>query len=331
MRRNATLFVLISLLAGFGSTAMSISAGLWLLDLTHSVRAGRPGRSVHVRPDLARPLAGCGGRPAAPPAPDDRGRRRTRPAPGHAPDRPLGAGAWLIYAVLLARGISYGLLDAGETAILPAALPPSALGSVNGWRSSAQEGTKLLAPLAGAGLYAWQGPVPVILLCAAMPLATATCYALLRLIPAPAAPPRRGARRSAGRPTRWRLPPGRRPSRRTGRRVVRGCPALPAARRPGAGTGGHGGDRDVRAHRRLGAGPPRTGPGSSVFSTRLREQCPRRRLDRRRAARRPLPDPSGSGPGGRARSGPVRNRAARLVPTLVRARGGRQPSWSGWA
>jgi hypothetical protein len=42
--------------------------------------------------------------------------------------------------------------------------------------------------LAGAGLYAWQGPLPVILLCAALPLATAACYALLHLNPPTPAP-----------------------------------------------------------------------------------------------------------------------------------------------
>jgi MFS family permease len=188
VRRNATLFVLISLLAGFGSTAMSISAGLWLLDLTHSFALAALAGLCNYGPTFIGPWLGA--------------------LVDRLPRRPLlvgvdvalclllltlltvhsARGAWLIYTVLLARGLSYGLLDAGETAILPAALPPSGRGTVNGWRSSAQEGTKLLAPLAGAGLYAWQGPLPVILLCAALPLATAACYALLRLDPPTPAP-----------------------------------------------------------------------------------------------------------------------------------------------
>jgi hypothetical protein len=89
--------------------------------------------------------------------------------------------AWLIYLALLGRGFSYVVLDAGESAILPSALPAGLLGDVNGWRSSAQEGMKLVAPLAGAGLFAWRGPVPVVLICSVMPLLTAACYALLRL------------------------------------------------------------------------------------------------------------------------------------------------------
>jgi MFS family permease len=201
VRRNATLFVLISLLAGFGSTAMSISAGLWLLDLTHSFALASLAGLCTYGPTFIGPWLG---------AVVDRLPRRALLI---GVDVALGLllltlltvhtaqTAWLIYAVLLCRGISYGLLDAGETAILPSALPPSGLGGVNGWRSSAQEGTKLLAPLAGAGLYAWQGPVPVILLCAAMPLATAACYALLRLNPAAAAGPPASA--PPGRPGVW--------------------------------------------------------------------------------------------------------------------------------
>ena len=175
------LFVLVSLLSGFGSTAMTLAAGIWVLSLTGNVAlAALTGLCIYL-PTLAAPWLG---------AMVDR-----------VPRRPLLIGVdlglglvllslltvrdagqvWLIFAVLLVRGASYVLLDAGETAILPAALPRSALGDVNGWRSSAQEGMKLVAPLAGAGLFAWRGPVPVVLLGATMPLVTAGCYALLRL------------------------------------------------------------------------------------------------------------------------------------------------------
>ena len=183
MRRNASLFILISLLGGFGSTAMGISAGLWLLDLSHSFSLAALASLCTYAPTFLGPWLGA--------------------LVDRLPRRPLliwvdlilglllltlltvhsAGGVWLIYAVLVARGISYVLLDAGESAILPAALPPDLLGDVNGWRSSAQEGMKLVAPLAGAGLYAWGGARPVILLCAAMPLLTAGCYTLVRLRP----------------------------------------------------------------------------------------------------------------------------------------------------
>ncbi|RAO11043.1 MFS transporter [Micromonospora noduli] len=181
MRRNAGLFVAISLLSGFGSSAMSLVAGIWILDLTGSTSlAALAGLCVYA-PVLAGPWLGG--------------------LLDRAPRRPLviavnlmlaaallallsvrGPGqTWLIFAVSCAYGVSYVLIDAGETALLPSALAPTELGDVNGWRSSAQEGMKLVAPLAGAGLYAWRGGHAVVVLSAAMPVLVATLYALFRL------------------------------------------------------------------------------------------------------------------------------------------------------
>ncbi|XVV14563.1 MFS transporter [Actinoplanes sp. CA-131856] len=181
MRRNAFLLVLISILSGFGSTTMSIAAGLWVLDLTGSVSFAALTAVCLYLPTFAGPWLG---------ALADRLPRRPLLI---GTDLVLGAvlltlltvhsagGVWLIFAVLLVRGVSYVVSDAGETAILPSALPRERLGDVNGWRSSAQEGMKLVAPLAGAALYAWRGAAPVILLSAAMPLLTAACYFFLRV------------------------------------------------------------------------------------------------------------------------------------------------------
>ncbi|GAA2907537.1 MFS transporter [Actinoplanes cyaneus] len=188
MRRNAVLFVLISLCSGFGSFAMGIAAGLWILDLTGSAGLAAVAGLGTYLPVLAAPWLGA--------------------VVDRLPRRPLvitvdlvisaailallaAPSALWIYPVLLIRGLSYVLLDAGESALLPAALSPSMLGDVNGWRSSAQEGAKLVAPLAGAALYAWHGPQAVVLLCAALPLLTAAMYALVRFprpAPAPATP-----------------------------------------------------------------------------------------------------------------------------------------------
>jgi MFS-type transporter involved in bile tolerance (Atg22 family) len=162
MRRNAVLFVAISLLSGFGSTAMALVAGIWILDLTGSSSvAGLTGLSVYA-PVLLAPWLGA--------------------LVDRLPRRPMLIGVnvvlaaglltlfavhsrdqiWLIFTVMVARGLSYVFLDAGETALLPAALSADALGRVNGWRSSAQEGMKLVAPLAGAALYAWHGGAPLV-------------------------------------------------------------------------------------------------------------------------------------------------------------------------
>ena len=58
MRRNAGLFVAISLLSGFGSSAMSLVAGIWILDLTGSTGlAALAGLCVYA-PVLAGPWLG---------------------------------------------------------------------------------------------------------------------------------------------------------------------------------------------------------------------------------------------------------------------------------
>ncbi|GIF11873.1 MFS transporter [Actinoplanes teichomyceticus] len=185
MRRNAVLFVLISLCSGFGSTAMSVAANLWILDLTGSASLAVLAALGVYAPALAAPWLGA--------------------LVDRLPRRPLlitidllvsaailvllaAPSAGAIYVVLLFRGLSYVLLDAGESALLPAALPPRLLGDVNGWRASAQEGMKLLAPLAGAALYTWRGAPAVVLVCAALPIATAVLYAVVKLRPAIPAP-----------------------------------------------------------------------------------------------------------------------------------------------
>jgi MFS family permease len=181
MRRNAVLFVTISVLSGFGSSAMALVAGIWILDLTGSAGlAGLAGLFVYA-PTLAGPWLGG--------LLDRLPRRPLLIATNlllaaallslfavHSEEQ-----AWLIFAVSLAYGISYVLLDAGESALLPAALSKEERGDVNGWRSSAQEGMKLIAPLAGAGLYAWHGGPAVAALSALMPLVVAVLYAALRL------------------------------------------------------------------------------------------------------------------------------------------------------
>ncbi|MFF0316875.1 MFS transporter [Micromonospora sp. NPDC005252] len=195
MRRNAGLFVAISLLSGFGSSAMSLVAGIWILDLTGSTGlAALAGLCVYA-PVLAGPWLG---------GLLDRAPRRALviavnlllAAALLALLAVRGPGqTWVIFAVSCAYGVSYVLIDAGETALLPSALSPTDLGDVNGWRSSAQEGVKLVAPLAGAGLYAWHGGHAVAVLSAAMPLLVAVLYLAVRLN---RTPPERPTRRHRG-------------------------------------------------------------------------------------------------------------------------------------
>lgn len=187
MGRNAALFVAISVVAGFGSTAMSLVAGVWILDLTGSASlAGLAGLCVYA-PTLAAPWLGG--------LVDRFPRRRLAITVDLALAAAVGCllfvrgreQVWVIFAVMLAYGLGYVLSDAAESALLPAALPPASLGDVNGWRSSAQEGMKLIAPLAGAAIYTWQGPGTVAAISAATPIVVAALYASLRLTSRPAA------------------------------------------------------------------------------------------------------------------------------------------------
>lgn len=180
-RRNAALFVAISVLDGFGGNAMSLVTGIWLLDLTHSSSlAALAGLGIYA-PSLAGPWLGG--------LLDRLPRRPSLIAINSAMAAILlslfavhtGDQTWLIFTVALAYGVSYVLRDAGEMALLPATVATDHLADVNGWRSSAQEGLKLVAPLGGAGLYAWRGAHAVAALSATMLVVAATLYAGLRL------------------------------------------------------------------------------------------------------------------------------------------------------
>lgn len=69
---------------------------------------------------------------------------------------------WVIFVVLLLYGTKAVLVSAAEPALLVAMLPPDRLARVNGLRMSLQEGMKLIAPLAGAALFAAHGAWPVV-------------------------------------------------------------------------------------------------------------------------------------------------------------------------
>ncbi|MER7418296.1 MFS transporter [Micromonospora peucetia] len=159
---------------------MSLVAGIWVMDLTNSASLAAMAGFCVFFPTVFGPLLGA--------------------LVDRLPRRPLliwtnllvaaslllllavrsADQVWLLYVVMLAYGISYVLLDAGEAALLPAALSDDSLGRVNGLRMSAQEGAKLLAPLIGAGLFAIVGGAGVAALAAAMLIIAAVLYRLVR-------------------------------------------------------------------------------------------------------------------------------------------------------
>src|SRR5689334_4372721 len=136
---------------------MSLVASIWVLDLTRSSSlAALVGFCVYL-PSLFGPLLGT----LADRLPRQRLLVWANLATAAAVLTLLmlrsAGGLWILFAVMLVYGVCHVVLDAGEAALLPASLADKALGRLNGLRMSAREGMKLLAPVAGAGLFVWVG------------------------------------------------------------------------------------------------------------------------------------------------------------------------------
>jgi MFS family permease len=99
---------------------------------------------------------------------------------------------WLIYLVMFGYGVSGSVLGPAQTALVQSVVPADLLGDANGVLQTAQQGMRLVTPLAGAGLFAVVGPVPLIIGDAAtFVVAVATLLAIRLREPRPAP----GARR----------------------------------------------------------------------------------------------------------------------------------------
>lgn len=101
---------------------------------------------------------------------------------------------WVIFAVLLLYGTKAVLVSAAEPALLVAMLPRDQLARFNGLRMSLQEGMKLVAPLAGAALFAAYGAWPVVAIDALSFVLAAAATSMIRIdepLPAPRESPSR--------------------------------------------------------------------------------------------------------------------------------------------
>jgi MFS family permease len=104
---------------------------------------------------------------------------------------------WLIYLVMFGYGAVNSLITSAQTALLPALVPGDLLGDANSVLQMASQGLRVITPLLGAGLLAWVGAQPVILLDAGTFVIAAATVLALRLReprPGPAAAPRPGGR-----------------------------------------------------------------------------------------------------------------------------------------
>ncbi|MCP8707807.1 MFS transporter [Streptomyces sp. AC04842] len=182
------------LVSGFGTSALWLASGVWVKDLTGSDGLAALCMLAMWLPTLAGPVLGTLA---------DRHRRRPLLVTLSlcmaallltlcAVDAP--SELWLLYAVLFAYGTAGTVHDAAESALVAGAVDRSLLGDFNGLRMTANEGMKLLAPLAGAGLYTAYGGPGVAVLDAASFLAAALVYVSLRVREEQPAPAREGGR-----------------------------------------------------------------------------------------------------------------------------------------
>ncbi|WMD07967.1 MFS transporter [Streptomyces sp. FXY-T5] len=187
--RDAGLYLCGVVVSGFGTSALWLASGVWVKDMTGSDGLAALCLLAMWLPTLAGPLLGTLA---------DRGRRKPLLVglnvflgvllPGLVGVEAPGD-LWLLYAVLFVYGAAGVVHDAAESALVATAVEPSLLGDFNGLRMTATEGMKLLAPLAGAGLYAAHGGAGVALLDAATFALAAGLYALLRVREETPAPP----------------------------------------------------------------------------------------------------------------------------------------------
>ncbi|MFI6966196.1 MFS transporter [Streptomyces sp. NPDC050255] len=185
--RTAGLLLTSVVVSGFGSSAMSLAAGIWVKSLTGSDSLAALALFAVWLPVLIGPVLGA--------------------VADRLPRKPLLIGSnvvmallltaltavdasgriWILFAVLLLYGAGSVLMDAAESALVAQAVDARLLGDFNGLRMMANESMKLVAPLTGAALYARFGGSAVALLDAASFALAAGLYGLLRVRrPAPA-------------------------------------------------------------------------------------------------------------------------------------------------
>ena len=180
-RPDARLYLAGQALSLFGDTAMWLALGIWAKELTGSSGAAGMVIFALALPQLGAPAAGML---------VDRVRRRplliaTNLATA-AIVLPLltvhdRGDLWLIYVVAAAYGASYSILGAGQTALLASVLPEDLLADANGALQTLREMQRLIAPLAGAGLFSALGGGAVALIDAATFLAAAAALAVMRV------------------------------------------------------------------------------------------------------------------------------------------------------
>jgi len=178
-RRDIRMLFAGQTLSMFGDWAMIIVLGIWAKDLTGSNSAAGLVFFVFALASLAAPIGGL--------------------VVDRLPKRPLMIGTdvalagvmcllllvndrgdlWLLYVVTTLYGLGGDLFGASRSAMMKAMLPDELLAEANGIYQSIREGLRLVAPLAGAGIYAVYGGSAVALVNAATFIASGVVLAVM--------------------------------------------------------------------------------------------------------------------------------------------------------
>lgn len=186
--RGAAAYLGGVLVSGFGDSAMMLVAGVWVKTLTGSSGLAAAVNACVWAPTLVGPLLGAAA---------DRFRRRPLLVAVNAVLAVLlpallavraGGDVWLLLVVLTAVGVGAVLCDAAQAGLAVSAIPAELRGDFNGLRMTVNEGMKLLAPLAGAGLFVHWGGGAVAVLDAVTFALAALAFAALRVRERPPAP-----------------------------------------------------------------------------------------------------------------------------------------------
>lgn len=179
--RDTRLLLVGQSLSLFGDRAMYLVLGVWVKELTGSNAKAGLVFFVLAIPGLIAPVFGLV---------VDRVRKRPVMI---ATDLAIAAvlaslllvhdpgDVWIIYVVTFLYGASGFLFTSAQSALLTQMLPEERLGDANAVLQTASEGSRLIAPLIGAGLYAAVGGPAVATLDASTFLVSAACLSGLRM------------------------------------------------------------------------------------------------------------------------------------------------------
>jgi MFS family permease len=151
--RDARVYLAGQACSLFGDSSLWLAMGIWVKTLTHSNAQAGLVFFFFTSPSLLAPASGLL---------VDRFRRRpvliaANVLTGLAVLALLAvhgsAQVWLIYAVMVAYGLSYTVLGSAQSALLTVMLPADLLPDANGALNTIQQALRLLGPIAGAGLF----------------------------------------------------------------------------------------------------------------------------------------------------------------------------------